>query len=74
MGYYFATIESFTEKQDDNKVNIINEIDLGEKAKISKISFIGNKLFKDRKLRSIIISEEYKFWKIISGKNTLMKT
>ncbi len=71
MGYYFATIESFTEDSDDNKVNIINEINLGEKAKISKISFIGDKIFKDRKLRNIIISEEYKFWKIVSGKKYL---
>ena len=41
---------------------------MGEKAKIQKISFIGNKIFKDRKLRRVIMSEEYKFWKFISGK------
>ena len=41
---------------------------MGEKAKIKKISFIGDKIFKDRKLRSVIVSEEYKFWKFISGK------
>ena len=45
--------------------------DVYEKAKINKISFIGDKKFKDRKLRSIIISEEYKFWKFISGKKYL---
>ncbi len=44
---------------------------LGNKAKIKKISFIGNKIFKDSKLRNIIISEEYKFWKFISGKKFL---
>ena len=44
---------------------------MGDKAKIRKISFIGDKIFKDRKLRSVIVSEEYKFLKFISGKKFL---
>ena len=71
LGYYFSTINSYTETLDENRLNIINEIKLGEKAKIKKINFIGDKVFKDRKLRNIIISEEYKFWKFISGKKFL---
>ena len=71
LGYYFSTLESYVEELDENRVNIINEIELGEKAKIKKISFLGNKVFKDRKLRNVIISEEYKFWKFISGKKYL---
>ena len=71
IGYYFAKAEVFVEDVGDNLVNINYEIDLGEKAKIQKISFIGNKIFKDRKLRRIIMSEEYKFWKFISGKKFL---
>ena len=72
-GYYFAKIEPSLEIFDDNKVNIIYQIDLGDKSKIKKISFIGDKVFKDRKLRNIIVSEEYKFWKFISGKKFLNK-
>ncbi len=71
LGYYFSEVNSYIEELDDNRVNIINEIELGDKAKIKKISFIGNKIYKDRKLRNIIISEEYKFWKFISGKKFL---
>ena len=70
-GYYFAKVETYTELLDNNSVNIIHEVDLGNKGKIKKISFIGEKVFKDRKLRSIIISEEYKFWKFISGRKYL---
>ena len=70
-GYYFAKVETYTELLDNNSVNIIHEIDLGNKGKINKISFIGEKVFKDNKLRSIIISEEYKFWKFISGRKYL---
>ncbi len=67
MGYYFATLTSSIDELKDNKVNLNYSIVLGNKAKISKISFLGDKKFKDRKLRNIIVSEEYKFWKIISG-------
>ena len=71
LGYYFSSINTYVEDLGDNSVNIINEIELGKKAKIKKIKFIGDKVFKDRKLRNVIISEEYKFWKFISGKKYL---
>jgi len=71
LGYHFSTIDVFVENLNDNKVEITYEIVLGNKAKINKISFIGNKVFKDSKLRSVIISEEYKFWKFVSGKKYL---
>ena len=71
FGYYFSKIDTFVEYLDDNKVNITHKINLGEKAKIKKITFIGDKKFKDSKLRNVIISEEYKFWKFISGKKFL---
>ena len=70
-GYYFSKIEIFKQPQENNMVDIIYEIDLGNKAKIKKISFTGDKVFKDNKLSSVIISEEYKFWKFISGKKYL---
>ena len=70
-GYFFSTVVLKKENLGDNLVNLIFEIDLGKKAKIKKITFIGNKIYKDKKLRSIILSEEYKFWKFISGKKFL---
>ena len=70
-GYYFSKINSKIEDLKENKLNIIYDIDLGEKSKIKKITFIGNKIFKDKKLKSVILSEEYKFWKFISGKKFL---
>ena len=70
-GYYFSTVVSSLQDLGDNKMNLFYNINLGKKAKISKISFIGNKKFKDNSLRNIIVSEEYKFWKFISGKKYL---
>ena len=71
LGYYFSEIDISIESLQDNKINLIYNISLGEKAKIRKISFIGNKIFKDKKLKSIILSEEYKSWKFLSGKKYL---
>ena len=71
QGFHFAKIDVYKEDLDDNKLNLIFDINLGDKAKIKRISFVGNKIYKDQKLKSVIISEEYKFWKILSGKKYL---
>ena len=71
LGYYFSKVDPHIEFLDNNMINLEYKIDIGKKAKIKKISFLGNKIFKDKKLKSIIISEEYKFWKFISGKKYL---
>ena len=70
-GYFFSKVNVSIEKLGDNKVNLNYDIEMGEKAKIRKISFIGDKIYKDRKLRGAILSEESKFWKFISGKKFL---
>ena len=74
-GYYFSTIQTSLIKNDDlNSVKLKIEVNLGEKAKIKKISFIGNKVIKDKKLLEIIASEEHKFWKFVSNKVYLNET
>ena len=70
-GYYFSTISSSIKKNDNNTVDLIYKVDLGKKALIKNIKFIGNKVFKDNKLRKVIVSEESRFWKFISSKKNL---
>ncbi len=74
IGYYFSKIQVRIDELDDNKINLNYNITLGEKAKIDKISFIGDKIFKDKKLKGVILSEEYKPWKFLSGKKYLNET
>ena len=71
LGFYFAKIDTTIEDIGDNKVNLIYDITQGKKSKIKKILFTGSKIFKDSKLKSVIVSEEYRFWKIVSGKKYL---
>ena len=70
-GYYFSNVEIFTNNLENNSINLTYKINLGDKAKINKINFIGNKIFKDNRLKNIILSEEYKFWKFLSGRKYL---
>ena len=71
FGFYFSNTQVLIEELEDNKIDLTYKIETGEKSKIKKITFLGNKIFKDNKLKSIILSEEYKFWKFISGKKFL---
>jgi outer membrane protein insertion porin family len=66
-GYYFSKVQTSTTINEKlNSINILIDVDLGQKAKINNIKFIGKKFFKDKELRSIIASEEHKFWKFLS--------
>jgi len=71
LGYYNSKIDTLVELKENNLVIIKYNINLGKKSKIKKITFIGNKIFKDKKLRRVISSNEYKFWKFISGRKYL---
>ena len=66
QGFYFVKIDADIEQLEKNKVNIVYRIDKGEKAKIAKIYFLGDKKIRDKKLRDIITSQESAFWKFIS--------
>ena len=71
QGYFFSEVDLFVEELNNNKVNLTYEIRLGNKSKIKKIKFIGDKKFKDSKLKNVILSEEYKFWKFVTGRKYL---
>ena len=70
-GYYFAKVAVTVKENNNDTLDLIYSIDTGEKALIKNIKFTGDKAFKDRKLRSVIVSEESKFWKFISNKKYL---
>ena len=65
-GYYRAKIKQNYVESPNNTVDLIYDVSLGKKASIKQIKFIGDKKIKNRKLRSVIVSEEDKFWKFIS--------
>ena len=66
-GYYFSKISSSKNLDTDlNTIDLKIDIKLGEKAKIKKIVFLGEKVFKEKRLKEVIVSEEHRFWKFIT--------
>ena len=72
-GYYFSEVNVEQQVNSNNTIDLVYDIKMGNKAVINKISFIGDKKYKSRKLRNIIRSEEGKFWKFISQYKYLNK-
>ena len=66
QGYNFAGVQSKIEEISENRINLFLFVERGEKTKISKIEFIGDKKIRDRRLRDIIVSQEHKFWKFVT--------
>ena len=71
FGYYFVELKTSIVTNNNNTVDLIYDFELGEIAKIKKINFIGNKVFRDNTLRNVIVSEEDKFWKFITNNKFL---
>ena len=68
LGFYSAEVEARSQPigQDKKRLNLIFFVNKGEKYKISRINFIGDKKIKFKRLRDVIASEEHRFWKFIS--------
>ena len=73
LGFYFVKIDAEIARLEKNRVNIKYLIEKGDKAKISKIFFIGDKKIREKKLRDVITSQEAQFWKFISRNVYLSK-
>ena len=73
LGYYLANVETRFVDNSNDTVDLIFDIELGNKSKISSIEFIGDKKFKNRVLRNVILSEESKFWKFITNNKFINK-
>ena len=67
VGYNSSSVEAKVKKIDEDSLDILIEIERGDKSKISTINFIGNKNIRSNRLRDIIASEEDKFWKFLTN-------
>ena len=65
-GYYFSDVDVQKIDNSNNTISLIYVVNMGEKASIAEIKFIGDKKFKSSKLLSVIKSEEDKIWKFLS--------
>jgi outer membrane protein insertion porin family len=66
-GRFAARVEPKVIQLDQNRVDLVFEIEEGKATQIRKISFIGNKRFDDSSLRGVIQTKESTWWRFFGG-------
>ncbi|MGE0408552.1 MAG: outer membrane protein assembly factor BamA [Amphiplicatus sp.] len=66
-GRFAATITPKVTPLEQNRVDVIYEIDEGPKTGVAKINFIGNKHFTSGQLRDVVMTSESHWWKFFSN-------
>ncbi len=66
-GRFGARVEPKVIKLDHNRVDVIYEINEGTDTYISHISFVGNHVYSESKLKDVISSREEAWWRILSS-------
>jgi outer membrane protein insertion porin family len=69
-GRFAAIIEPKVVQLEQNRVDLLIEIQEGPKTKVSKINFIGNKVYGDSELRDVLATKESRWWKIFTSNDT----
>jgi len=66
-GRFAATVEPKVIRLDQNRVDIVFEINEGETTLVSRIAFVGNQAFSENRLREVVVSREQAFYRILSS-------
>jgi len=69
-GRFAATVTPKVITLPQNRVNLVFEINEGEVTGVRRITFIGNRHFKDSRLREVIQTEETAWWKFFTSEDT----
>ena len=69
-GRFGAVVEPKVIQLEQNRVDLVFEVDEGPQTGIKSINFIGNQEFSDSTLRGEIITTESAFWRIFSATDT----
>lgn len=69
-GRFAATVEPKIIELPQNRVNLVFEISEGDKTKVRRIHFIGNKNLSDGDLRGEIATRESRWWRFLTSNDT----
>lgn len=68
-GRFAATVTPKVTPLDQNRVDVVYEIDEGPKTGVAKINFVGNSKFSSAELRGVIVTSESRWWKFFKSSN-----
>jgi outer membrane protein insertion porin family len=70
QGRFGATVEPQIIQLDQNRVDVVFEINEGPRSKVRRINIIGNERFSDGRLRGEMATQEAAFYRIFSSADT----
>ncbi len=70
QGRFAATVDAKVIQLEQNRVDLVFEINEGPTTRIQSINFIGNREFSDGNLRDEIATSETAFWRFLSSTDT----
>ena len=65
-GRFGATVEPKVIRLDQNRVDVVFEINEGDTTLISRIAFIGNRAYGENRLREVVASRQQAFYRLLS--------
>jgi outer membrane protein insertion porin family len=65
-GRYTTQVKAQLIQQSQNRVDVIYNITEGEKTRIAKINFVGNKRFDDADLSAVVATKRSSWWRFLS--------
>jgi len=68
-GRFAATVTPKITPLEQNRVDVIYEIDEGPKTGVAKINFVGNRNFTSGELRGALLTKESRWWRFFSSSN-----
>ncbi|WP_417448963.1 outer membrane protein assembly factor BamA [Kordiimonas sp.] len=69
-GRFAAIIEPKVVQLEQNRVDLLFEVQEGPKTKVSSIKFIGNEKFSDGDLRDVLATKQARWWKLFTSNDT----
>ncbi len=69
-GRYAAVVEPKIIELEQNRVDLVFEIEEGPLTRVRSISFVGNEAFSDGRLRSVLETREDRWWRVLSATRT----
>lgn len=67
QGRFAARVEPKAVQLDQNRVDVVFEIDEGPKSKVRQINILGNEVFDDGRLRSEMATKQSRWYSFLSG-------
>lgn len=70
QGRFGAQVEPKIIRLDQNRVDVVFEINEGDVTLVERINFVGNREFSDGRLRDVLLTKETAWWRFLSTADT----